>query len=470
MGTYLIQDPHHEYATRFVRLIRERWGHKPIAFFTCSPKERFYRRADCLPESEFEAIYQVEPSDLDGFCAHLRDRHPDLKAILPYSEETLALAAPLQDRLGLSWMDGATLERFRRKAALKEHIRRTSGTVRLNFTTLVTSAADVFSLGESLPAKFVLKPDSGFGSRGVGIFTRAERSEVAQFFARNPDRYILEEFLEGTLYAVDGLVDARGGVLVASIFSSGRRALNGCPVVYANGALVNSDAPLFAELAAYARDVIGASGLLRSPFHMEVMRDASGPCLIEVGARLVGHSHAFTCERVHGKGFDFFGLAAAGYLGEPMDMRLSFAHYDGIQAVKVYGASEVEGPAYAVEGIEEVESLPSFDRWIVRPRVGADLRRTVDLFTVPYSLVLVGPRGGDSVPAAGERVHGMLRFRTQPVSALQRIRVDGARLTEKVHSKLGWLAERARRASPDVEWLTVKATRHAEETLSQPAP
>jgi biotin carboxylase len=469
----LIQDPHHEYASRFVRLLRERYGHRAIAFFTCSSMERYYRREDCLPDREFAAVYEVNPNDLNGFAARIREKHRDVQAVIPYSEETLDFTARLQQRLGLGWLDRATLERFRRKAALKDHLRRTAPSVRLNFTCPVSSASEVFSLAEALPEKFVLKPDSGWGSRGVGIFGTEQRAEIEQFFARNQDRYILEEFIEGTLYAVDGLVDAGGKVLVASIFSSGRRELNGCPVVYANGALVSADTPLFAEISAYAREVIAASGLRRSPFHMEVMRDARGPCLIEVGARLVGHSHAFTCERVHGGRFDFFGLAAAGYLGKEMDLRLSFAHYDAIQAVKVYGASEVEGPVYRLEGIERVEALPSFDRWIVKPRVGADLRRTVDLFSVPYSLMLVGPRKGEPLPAVGEAVHRTLRFETRPGSPLERLRVDGARLAAKARMRLGWMAERARRALAngrvaDVDSVTDESAPATREALSPP--
>jgi hypothetical protein len=444
VGTYLIQDPHHEYASRFIRLIRERHGHRPIAFFTRGAKERFYRRHDCLPEGEFAAVYEVDPADLRGFAARVRERHPDLQAIVPYSEETLQHTAELQEGLSLRWNDAQTLARFFRKSALKDHLRRAVPSLRLNFSCRVTSAAEVVALGDSLPPTFILKPDSGFGSRGVAVFTREMRAEVEKFFARTPDACVLEEFLHGPLYAVDGLVDAEGEVLVGSIFSSGRRHLNGCPVVYANGALIHHDTPLFDELGAYAREVLRAVGLRRSPFHMEVVRDARGPCLIEVGARLVGHSHAFTCERVHGGAFDFFGLAAAGYFGKPMDLRLSFEHYDRLQAVKVYGASEVEGTAYEVRGLEEVEALPSFDRWIVKPRPGVELRRTVDLFSVPYSLVLVGPRRGEPLGVVGERVHEMIRFETGG-SILGRARVGGEALADKMRRKLGWMAEQARR-------------------------
>ncbi|GAC1543064.1 MAG: hypothetical protein NVS2B9_10190 [Myxococcales bacterium] len=444
MATFLVQDPFHEYAARFIRLLRERYGHRAIAFYTVSAKERFYRRREGLPESAFAASYEVDPGDLDNFAAYVRVRHPDLKAILPYSEETLELTASLQDRLGLRWNDGATLARFRQKAALKEHIRYAAPSVRLNFSCKVSSAAQVFALGPSLPPKFVLKPDSGFGSRGVAFFSPDQRLEIERYFGQADGPCILEEFLDGALYAVDGLVDAQGNAAVASIFSSGRQHLNGCPVVYGNGVLIHQDTPLFAELAAYARSVMAASGLRQSPFHMEVIRDRGGPCLVEVGARLIGHSHAFTCERVHGGTFDFFGRAAAGYLGERVDLRISFAHYDRVQAVKVYGASQVDGTAYEVRGREQVEALPSFDRWIVKPQEGARLRRTVDLFTVPYSLVLVGRREDGPLEEVGEDVHRRLVFQTK-APVLNRGRADAVRVARKLRSRAEWMAEQTRR-------------------------
>ncbi|MFL5319630.1 MAG: acetyl-CoA carboxylase biotin carboxylase subunit family protein [Myxococcaceae bacterium] len=444
MGSYLIQDPQHEYASQFIRLLWERYGHRPIGLFTRGPKERFYRRNECLPDSHFAAVYEWDGADVAQLCARIKSRHPDLQAVIPYSEETLELTAKMLPRLGLRWNSSDVLERFRKKAALKDRVRRVAPSVRINFTARVSSFEDARQLGDSLPAKFILKPDSGFGSRGVAIFRREELPRVEIFFACAPGSYVLEEFLEGTIYAVDGVVDEEGKPSIASVFSSGRRTLNGSPVVYGDGFLVHQDTPLFSELAAYAADVIRATELRRGPFHMEVMRDAQGPCLIEVGARLIGHSHAFTIERVHGGGLDLFGIAARAYLGLPMEPRVDFAQYNSVQAAKVYGASTEEGVVYAIDGSSSVEQMDSFDRWIVRPKVGTELHRTTDLFTVPYSAVLVSKRDGEPITNAANAVHSAMKIHCSG-DLVQKIRVDGDRLASKVKNKLGWIAEQARR-------------------------
>jgi len=74
---------------------------------------------------------------------------------------------------------------------------------------------------------------------------------------------------------------------------------------------------------------------------------------------------------------------------------------------------------------------------------GARLKRTVDLFTVPYSLVLVGPRDGESLVEVGERIHRLLQFKTH-APPLTRARVATATFWTRLCNKAGWLAERAR--------------------------
>jgi hypothetical protein len=253
---------------------------------------------------------------------------------------------------------------------------------------------------------------------------------------------VLEEYLEGPLYTVDGLVDARGEVHVSAVFSSGRRTLNRCPVVYADGFQVQQDRELFTPLADYARAVMRATGLLRCPFHMELIVDARGPCLVEVGARLIGHSHAFTLERVHRGSFDVFGAAAQAYFTRECPPPINYATYNSLQAAKLYGASEQQSVVYAVAGVREVSALPEFDRWIIQPAAGQRLHRTTDLFTVPYSLVLVSERSAPPIEDVAAKVHRMIRFNGER-SAINRLVIDAAALSRKVQNKLGWVARSA---------------------------
>lgn len=446
MGSYLVQDPHHPYVARFVELVRERYGHRPIGFFT-DPKARYYRRNELTtPREAFVGTYELSGSlDARAFAAMVRARHPDLIGILPYSEETIDSAVELLPHLGLSWNTAEVLARFRKKAELKAFIAQSAPSIRLNVSLNVSSAQDVRALGTLLPAKFILKPEDGYGSRGVAIFTWQQLGELDAFFAHAPGRYVLEEYLDGPLYTVDGLVDAGGEVHVSTVFSSGRRTLNGCPVVYADGFLVQQDVPLFAELAAYAKAVMCATKLLRCPFHLELIVDSRGPCLVEVGARLIGHSHAFTLERLHRGSWDVFGAAAQAYFTNEHPAPIDYTAYNSVQAAKIYGASEQESIAYAVSGTREVSQLSAFDRWIVKPTVGQALHRTKDLFTVPYSLVLVSQRDAEPIADVAAQVHRLIRFNGES-SVINRLVVDASALGRKVQTKVGWVATNVLRA------------------------
>ena len=59
-------------------------------------------------------------------------------------------------------------------------------------------------------------------------------------------------------------------------------------MLYGDGWLVHRGDPAFQAVAGYSARVIKASGLRRCPFHLEVIVDEKGPCLIEAAARIKG--------------------------------------------------------------------------------------------------------------------------------------------------------------------------------------
>ena len=439
---FLIQNPYHQYAITFCQLLAER-GLRPIFFFT-DPKERYYeaRHLPAFAELRPLASYEVEPSDLTGFARRIKKRFGRVAGVIPYAEPTLESTIELVRELEIPWNDPQVLSRFRDKAALKDEVTRVRPDLRVGRYIRVRSARD---LPEILPRPFIVKPNDGFGSRGVSVFAAGtRRAEIdAHLHARPGVTFLAEEYLTGTLYAVDGYVDVGSEVQVVSIFTSGRLRANGSEVAYGDGDLVHRDDRHFAALERYAQEVVKATGLVRSPFHMEVMVDGEGPCLIEVGARLIGHGHARTCGLPHGEGFDFFRVAASGYVGEAAqgDLGLDPARYERTEVRKVYGLAHTRETIYELAGVSEIEALPAFRYWTSRPEVGAAIVPTVDLFTVPFSLVLSGSRGSVLADEAG-RVRELLRWNRR-VSPGRRLRVEGRRLGQRILRKAGWLLKRA---------------------------
>jgi hypothetical protein len=187
-------------------------------------------------------------------------------------------------------------------------------------------------------------------------------------------------------------VDAKGGISVCAVFEYHRVAANGREALDYLTAKVGSRSRFFARVDSYVREVIAASGLTRSPFHVEIKIDERGPCLIDAGARLVGNRNAFACEDLHGGTFDPFDLACRTYLSpspaEPPDF--DWNAYDAKELLYVQGLATGPGRVYSTDGLREVEELPEFAGWVSRPELGQRISPTVDLFSCPWSLLLRG--------------------------------------------------------------------------------
>jgi len=243
---------------------------------------------------------------------------------------------------------------------------------------------------------------------------------------------------------VDGLVDERGEVRVAGVFASGRTSANGSDVVYGDGWLIHQNTGLFRDLERYARAVMEASGLRRCPFHMEVIVDDRGPCLVEVGARLVGAGVAFDYALAHGGGFDFFAAATHGFLsaepyGEP---GFDWDRYNSLQIMDVNGVMTRSGIVVRASGVEAVERMPEFHRWFVKPAVGQLAVPTTDLNTMPYSLILRGTGTLEELRGAAAAVKRAIDLEVDG-PLFTKLTARFRRRLERLPLRLGWIARQA---------------------------
>lgn len=385
MASVLLQDPYHPYAVRFIELLHDKYGHGAVCFFT-DRRTRVCNAAafPALRSPLVEAVYDVSLDDLAGFAERVKQRHA-IAGVVPFAEPTVLAAAELSERLGLGWNDRATVERFRDKYAFKEHLRAHHPHVRVNGSRLVKTVDDVLPGGVPVFPRYVLKPNDGWGNRDIAYLDASSpRAAVEALLAGAARPLVMEEYVDGPEYFVNGQVDARGDAVVVAVFRYGRTEANGCSVDSETRSVRRSD-PAFAVVEAYARDVVRASGLTRSPFHLEVKVDARGPCLIEAGARLAGNENAWVCNRLHGDALDLFDVAAHYYVRttDYGPMETNWARYDASSAVYVHGLASRRGRLRTVRGIREVEALPTFARWVKKPAVGDRIEPTVSSLTSP---------------------------------------------------------------------------------------
>ena len=382
--TYLIQDPYDPYAIEFITTIFTYFGLRPVCIHT-DAKGRYYgeREYPMLKSTMVEASYDADLNDLTGLARRIDERY-DVVGVVPWGEVQVAPAAELCALLGIEWNDPEVLARFRDKHALKEYVGKVAPDVRVPMHRLVRSAAD---LDGDLPERFVLKPNDGYGNMSVGVFASTDLDGARAHIAAGPGvTWILEEFIGGVEYHVDGQVRETGEVVALGVFEYLRAEVNGYPTVYFGEVQCTTDDPVFDELIEYARRLLTATGLRRCPFHLELKIDDRGPCVVDLGARFPSDGAAPLLGRLHPYRPDPFAVAASDYLGGSLlaEDVIDWTHYDSARVCILYGISEEAGLIHAIRGLDDVAAMPEFVTWIFTPKVGDRLPVTKELRDTPY--------------------------------------------------------------------------------------
>jgi hypothetical protein len=431
---FVLIDPFHAYAERFVDVVERRFGYQPLCVHT-EGRRAFRRGLREHPRLRPLPHLFASPDGLFALGRRLL-REGEVVGAIPFNEVVLGRTADLMRGLGLAWNDEPVLGLLRDKFALKDRLRRVRPALAVGQS--IRAGADGLKL-EGLPERFVLKPNSGNGNSSVGFFTRdTPRATLEEFVRRSPDTdFVVEEFHPGTEYFVNGQTDAQGATTVIAIFRYERVWANGFQVDWLTHKLPHR-APEFALLERFARRVVTGMGLRRSPFHLEVKLAGEEARMVEIGVRLVGNGNAFVCDRLHGGKLDIFGLAADHYLHDGAQARaqLDWEAYDASELTYVHGVSFERSLIYSLEGVSAVESHPRFAGWVRKPALGERLYPTRDLFSSPWCFMVVGPGGQDLRQVAAE-ARVLLQINQRP----KLVRLPAQRVAQGVRRVLSRLGE-----------------------------
>jgi hypothetical protein len=452
MSCVLFQDPIHPYAVHLMQHVHRRYGHRAVCFYTQRRRRLLYERSyPALRSPIVEASYDVALHDLARFAERVRKRH-DIVGVLPFNEETLLPSSQLAEWLALGWNQLDSIRRFRDKHALKEFLRVRCPGIRMNRSRLVETVDDVFPGGAAPFEDYVLKPNDGWGNRDIARFgaaTPGARDAVAAYLRRVHRRpLVMEEYIDGNEYFVNGQVGASGEIDVVAVFRYGRVPANGRSDIDCDTWSVGRSDPAFAKLTAYVREVIAASGLVRSPFHVEVKIDDQGPCLIEAAARLAGNGNVFVCNALHGGALDLFDAAVHGYLSSKPygPLATDWERYDATRAVYVHGIGTRRERIHTLQGLSEVERLPAFAGWVHKPAIGDRVVPTVSSLSAPWAVLLTGPSEDEAT----------LRKTVDAVRSL--VVINGPSRGAAVKKTLMALRAMGRRARDEVRWALVSTT------------
>jgi hypothetical protein len=252
---------------------------------------------------------------VSGHATDVVARFGPLDRIIALFERDQETAAALRELFGVAGPVPADIGRVRDKGTMKELV--AAAGLRVPGFVDTGSADRVREFARENGFPVVLKPRDGSGSQG--IFLVNSLASLDETLAAPLPGYMCEAFVAGSMYQVDGVVQA--GV-VRTLRAS--RVLNSC-LDYALGSpfgsVANDDAELEARFAGYSQVVLDAVGVRDSVFHLEAFAvepsgagEYDGLIFLEVAARPGGAEVPAVWREVYG--IDLLDVAVRLQLGE----------------------------------------------------------------------------------------------------------------------------------------------------------
>ena len=394
MPEAVVLDPYRPYATMLIERLHANHGIRTVCLHT-GWRQRFRTEPSMqvLRSPAVAGHYMVPDADWLRVAQGLEKRY-DIVGVLPHEEGMVAPLATLAEYLGLAWAQPEVHRALRDKFALKDLVRRADPFLRLNTFAEVRSAEQALEIvREHKLKRFVLKPNDGSGNDNVKFFDHdTDLAALRSYFAGNTRRTLLEEFISGPEFWVNGQTDESGEPTVVGIGEYYRTSHNGVENLEVGGMSVGPLDPRFEPLREYASRVMRALGLRRSPFHLEAIVDESGPCLIEVGGRFCGELGTLIDMAHHGSGLDLIDVAAHYYVSEkPLGpLALDWDRVATCWMGSATGDSTSSQRLVQVGGAAEIAESRHFLFWIKEPMPGDYVHRTESLTTRAWAVAISG--------------------------------------------------------------------------------
>ena len=142
-----------------------------------------------------------------GFFTHKYGKIDRLDSLNEYWLET---EARLRDDFNIFGVRGDSIDTIRRKSVMKEKFREAGVPVAAG--RVVGNEEEARALIVEIGYPVVAKPDAGVGA--LDTFRLDSDADLSAFFAQKPAvEYIIEAFVNGTIYSFDGLTDRNGEIV-----------------------------------------------------------------------------------------------------------------------------------------------------------------------------------------------------------------------------------------------------------------
>lgn len=366
-------------------------GWKTIHVRSINPPDVFQK--SFVPDDFCENL--VHTGNLGRLGAELEKR--GVQAVVPGCESGVILADALNDLLNLSWNRSDTSVLRRDKYRMIEAVRRSG--LRAPMQMLASSGTDVRRWQGDPPSRdvpIVVKPLNSGGTDGVTFCATLDAAARAvdelsgqtnRFGFRN-DQILLQEFLEGTEWVVNS-VSWKGRHKVTDLWRLAKKRVEGAGYVYDYSELMPGAGQIGQTLVRYMRRALEVLGIDYGAAHAELMMTAGGPVLIEVGARFPGTLDPKAMIR---------GLGA-NQIDELAEVVTDPDRFDWTEdlrlrehVLKVHLISDRYGVIRDLPLVHELKRLRTFHSHHISLAAGDSIRPTVDLFSSPGPVYLIGPK------------------------------------------------------------------------------
>ncbi|MFJ6618204.1 acetyl-CoA carboxylase biotin carboxylase subunit family protein [Kitasatospora sp. NPDC091335] len=302
--------------------------------------------------------------DVDGVLrlvdAVVRDEGP-FDHVIGFSEMLLDLAATLRERYGIPGSGIEETARFRDKTVMKERVSRAG--LRVPRWASCRTEEQILAAAEEFGYPVIVKPVRGASSQGVREIASAEELR-ALCAERSLDDLEIEEFVQGEILHVDGVLDAEGKPL----FLCTSRYISTCLDFEVLGAPLGSvfqtDPAVRGRCEDFAVRCLVALGLRSSAFHLELFDTGDELVFLEVGARVPGADVSYVIDDVHG--VNLWRLWVDVLLGRPVDLPVPDPELSG-------GWLIIQGPKPLPQKVTAATSLLGHIPYVYRelvPRPG----------------------------------------------------------------------------------------------------
>lgn len=309
-----------------------------------------------------DAYFNVSTNDQEGIYRAAKEFKAD--GIM-----TLATDMPMRsvayacERLGLVGIDYDTAVKATDKAAMIRVFEEKG--VACPWYRVVGSPADVFDIAHKITYPCITKPTDSSGSRGIMLANNPEELVTAVAYSAENGRggeVIVEEYMQGPEVSVEVVV-WQGEVHILQITD---KLTTGAPRFVEMGHTQPSrlDTDTQEKIRDLTCRAVKAIGIENGPAHVEIMVTATGPKMVELGARMGGD-----CITTHlvplSTGVDMIKATIDICLGQTPDLTPKWYRGSAIRYLEVPC-----GFITAIENVEAARAVPGVQEIAFTAKVG----------------------------------------------------------------------------------------------------